>query len=100
MTCSHGLKPGRHAANPTWRFWVRLPDTAPDVEGSIASALVTIPASQTGDGKPFNSTCFYVSAPWSKDRSGLQIVCHLKPEMLINARAPAACSRGPLLILT
>ena len=51
-----------------------LPDSAPDVEGSMTSDLVTIPANETGDGKPFNSTCFYVSAPDSTRRKNLTMI--------------------------
>jgi hypothetical protein len=43
-----------------------LPDTTPDVEGSMTSSLVTMRNRTTG--ALFNTTCFYVSAPHSSAR--------------------------------
>jgi len=40
---------------------VACPDSAPDVEGSFASALVTMPdPADASKKKMINSTCFYV----------------------------------------
>lgn len=49
-----------------------LPDTTPDVEGSFASALVTM--NDTATGKLYNTTCFYVSAPHSAARNNLTML--------------------------
>eukprot|EP00038_Savillea_parva_P024237 m.43432 g.43432 ORF g.43432 m.43432 type:complete len:1080 (-) comp6406_c0_seq1:140-3379(-) len=49
-----------------------LPDTTPDVEGSIASTLVT--TTDTATGEATNMTCFYVSSPWSTTRANLTVL--------------------------
>eukprot|EP01043_Picozoa_sp_COSAG02_P019155 COSAG02_NODE_914_length_15990_cov_9.617897_16_plen_486_part_00 len=74
-----------------------LPDTAPDVEGSFASALVTMP-DPADASKMINSTCFYVQSPHSKLRTNLTLQKSCGPDAITSGKWDGGAGQDAQLV--
>ena len=76
-----------------------LPDTAPDVEGSFASALVTMP-DPADASRMINSTCFYVQIPHSKLRTNLTLQKSCGPDAITAGKWDGGAGQDAQLVRT